>query len=123
MTLERSANTVHVGLSYRALMRTLDPEVQTESGPSQGKTRRIERITARVVDTYTLKIGDNLTNLQEIPFRTPSIPMGSLELFTGDKRLLLAHTPNRQFDLYFVHDDPLPCTILAVMYAVVVSER
>ena len=123
VTLERSANTVHVGLSYRALMRTLDPEVQTESGPSQGKTRRIERITARVVDTYTLKIGDELTNLQEIPFRTPSIPMGSLELFTGDKRLLLAHTPNRQFDLYFVHDDPLPCTILAVMYALVVSER
>ena len=123
VTLERSANTVHVGLSYRALMRTLDPEVQTESGPSQGKTRRIERITARVVDTYTLKIGPELNNLQEIPFRTPSIPMGQLELFTGDKRLLLQHTPDRQFDLYFVHDDPLPCTILAVMYALVVSER
>tara|TARA_B100000242_G_scaffold294380_1_gene276967 strand:- start:9703 stop:11763 length:2061 start_codon:yes stop_codon:yes gene_type:complete len=123
VTLERSANTVHVGLSYRALMRTLDPEVQTETGPSQGKTRRIERITARVVDTYTLKIGPSLNNLQEIPFRTPSIPMGSLELFTGDKRLLLAHTPDRQFDLYFVHDDPLPCTVLAIMYALVVSER
>ena len=49
--------------------------------------------------------------------------MGSLELFTGDKRLLLAHTPDRQFDLYFVHDDPLPCTVLAIMYALVVSER
>lgn len=123
VTLERSANTVHVGLGYRALMRTLDPEVQTETGPSQGKTRRIERITARVVDTYTLKIGPELNNLQEIPFRTPSIPMGQLQLFTGDKRLLLQHTPDRQFDLYFVHDDPLPCTILAVMYALVVSER
>mgnify|MGYP001280224881 CR=1 FL=1 len=123
VTLERSANTVHVGLGYRALMRTLDPEVQTESGPSQGKTRRIERITARVVDTYTLKIGPSLTSLQEIPFRTPSIPMGQLTLFTGDKRLLLQHTPDRQFDLHFVHDDPLPCTILAIMYALVVSER
>ncbi len=123
VTLDRPANTVHVGLGYRALMRTLDPEVQTETGPSQGKTRRIERITARVVDTYTLKVGPELSNLQEIPFRTPSIPMGSLELFTGDKRLLLQHTPDRQFDLYFVHDDPLPCTILAVMYALVVSER
>lgn len=123
VTLDRPANTVHVGLSYRALMRTLDPEVQTETGPSQGKTRRIERITARVVDTYTLKIGPHLNNLQEIPFRTPSIPMGQLELFTGDKRLLLQHTPDRQFDLYFVHEDPLPCTILAIMYALVVSER
>jgi hypothetical protein len=56
-------------------------------------------------------------------FRTPSVPMGSLVLFTGDKRLLLEFTPDREFDLYMRHDDPLPCTILAVMYALVVSER
>lgn len=123
VSLDRSANTVHVGLEYRAMMRTLDPEVQTEEGPSQGKTRRIERVTARVVDTYTLKIGDTLDNLQEVPFRTSTMPMGELVLFTGDKRLLLQHTPNRQFDLFFVHLDPLPCTILAIMYAAVVSDR
>lgn len=123
VSLDSAATTAAVGLKYRALVRTLDPEVQTEEGPSQGKTRRVERVTARLVDTYNLKIGDTLSNLQEVLFRTSDIAMGEIELYTGDKRLLLNHTPNRQFDLYFVHDDPLPCTILAVFYALVVSDR
>jgi hypothetical protein len=123
ITLDRPATSASIGLKYTALIRTLDPEVQTESGPSQGKTRRVERVTARVVDTYNLEIGVNLEKMQTVFFRTPSVPMGSLVLFTGDKRLLLEFTPDREFDLYMRHDDPLPCTILAVMYALVVSER
>jgi hypothetical protein len=123
ITLDRPATNASIGLKYTALIRTLDPEVQTESGPSQGKTRRVERVTARVVDTYNLEIGVNLEKMQTVFFRTPSVPMGSLVLFTGDKRLLLEFTPDREFDLYMRHDDPLPCTILAVMYALVVSER
>lgn len=123
VTLDRPATTASIGLGYEAIIRTLDPEVQTESGPSQGKTRRVERVTARVVDTYNLEIGTDLNAMQTVFFRTPSIPMGSLALFTGDKRLLLDFTPNREFDLYMKHKDPLPCTILAVMYALVVSER
>tara|TARA_B110000444_G_scaffold188886_1_gene178266 strand:- start:1138 stop:3177 length:2040 start_codon:yes stop_codon:yes gene_type:complete len=123
ITLDRPATSAAIGLGYEAIIRTLDPEVQTESGPSQGKTRRVERVTARVVDTYNLEIGYDLNNMQTVFFRTPSVPMGSLVLFTGDKRLLLEFTPNREFDLYMRHKDPLPCTILAVMYALVVSER
>ena len=123
ITLDRAATSASIGLKYTALMRTLDPEVQTESGPSQGKTRRVERVTARVVDTYNLEIGVNLEKMQTVFFRTPSVPMGSIVLFTGDKRLLLEFTPDREFDLYMRHDDPLPCTRLAVMYAIVVSER
>lgn len=123
VALDRPATSASVGLGYEAIIRTLDPEVQTESGPSQGKTRRVERVTARVVDTYNLEIGVDLNAMQTVFFRTPSVPMGSIVLFTGDKRLLLEFTPNREFDLYMKHKDPLPCTILAVMYALVVSER
>ena len=123
IALDRTATSAAVGLAYTAFIRTLDPEVQTETGPSQGKTRRVERITVRVVDTYNLKAGVNQTDLQTIFFRTPSVPMGSLQLFTGDKRLLLEMTPNRAMDIYLQHEDPLPCTILALMYSLVVSER
>ena len=123
IALDRTATSAAVGLAYTAFISTLDPEVQTETGPSQGKTRRVERITVRVVDTYNLKAGVNQTDLQTIFFRTPSVPMGSLQLFTGDKRLLLEMTPNRAMDIYLQHEDPLPCTILALMYSLVVSER
>lgn len=123
VSLDRPGTTVHVGLPYKARIITLDPEVQTDTGPSQGKTRRVERVTFRVVDTYNLKVGTDATNIAEVPFRTPAIAMGSIELYTGDKRVLLPHTPDRQFELYVDHDQPQPCTILAIMYALIVSER
>lgn len=123
ITLDRSAETIHIGLPYVAKAITLDPEVATEEGPSQGKTRRMERVTIRVVDTFNLKAGAETSTLEIIPFRNPAMPMGSIELFSGDKRLLLQHQPERKFNLVLQHDVPQPCTILAIMYAIVVSER
>jgi hypothetical protein len=51
------------------------------------------------------------------------MPMGSIQLFTGDKRFLVAHTPDRKFELTLQSDTPHPCTVLAIMYALNVSER
>ena len=123
ITLDRPATTAAVGLGYVAKARTLDPEVQTENGPSQGKIRRIERVTFRVVDTFNLKFGVSENNLEIIPFREAGSAMGSVELFTGDKRVLLQHTPDREFNLTIQSDTPHPATILMIMYAMVVSER
>lgn len=123
ITLARSASKVSVGLPYVARVRTLDPEVQTQTGPSQGKIRRIERVTFRVVDTFNLKFGANGRDLEVIPFRGSAMPMGTIELFTGDKRVLVQHSPERQFELVVQSDTPHPCTVLAIMYAMTVSER
>lgn len=123
ISLNRSATKVSVGLPYIAKLRTLDPEVQTQDGPSQGKTRRIERITLRLVDTFNLKFKVNEKDLEIIPFRESTMPMGSIQLFTGDKRFLVAHTPDRKFELTLQSDTPHPCTVLAIMYALNVSER
>lgn len=123
ITLARSASKVSVGLPYVARVRTLDPEVQTQTGPSQGKVRRIERVTFRVVDTFNLKFAANGNDLEVIPFRGSAMPMGSIELFTGDKRVLVQHSPDRQFELTMQSDTPHPCTVLAIMYAMTVSDR
>jgi hypothetical protein len=123
ITLDRPATTAAVGLGYVAKARTLDPEVQTENGPSQGKIRRIERVTFRVVDTFNLKFGVSESNLEIIPFREAGSAMGSVELFSGDKRVLLQHTPTREFTLTIQSDTPHPATILMIMYAMVVSDR
>jgi len=123
ISLDRTGSVIHVGLPYIAKIITLDPEVQTEEGTSQGKTRRLERLTFRLVDTYGLKVGTTATNLEQILFRTPSMPMGQVDLFTGDKRVLIRNTPDRELELHIVHDIAMPCTILAAMYSIVVSER
>lgn len=123
INLARAASKISVGLPYIARIRTLDPEVQTQSGPSQGKMRRIERVTFRVVDTFNLKFSEATKALEVIPFRDSGMPMGSVELFTGDKRVLVQHSPERQFNLLVQSDTPHPCTILSIMYAMNVSER
>ena len=123
VSLDSSGTKIHVGLAQKAKVVTLDPEVQTEEGTSQGKTRRIERTTIRVVDTYNLKIADENKSLEEIPFREAGHAMDTVTLYTGDKRVLLTHTPDRKFNLVVQHDKPQPCTVLAILYALVVSDR
>ena len=123
ITLDRAATTLQVGLPYVAKITTLDPEVQTEEGTSQGKMRRVERLTFRLVDTFGLKVGTSETNLENVLFRTPAMPMGQVDLFTGDKRILLSNSPDRELELHVQHDLAMPCTILAIMYSLVVSER
>lgn len=123
ISLDVSATSAAVGLPYTARVQTLDPEVATDLGPSQGKTRRVERLTFRVVDTYNLKFGTSESDLELIPFRLPAHAMDSITLFTGDKRVLLKNNPDRRFDFFIHHDDPLPCTILAIMYSINMSER
>ena len=123
ISLDVSATSASVGLPYTARVQTLDPEVATDLGPSQGKTRRVERLTFRVVDTYNLKFGTSESDLELIPFRLPAHAMDSITLFTGDKRVLLKNNPDRRFDFFIHHDDPLPCTILAIMYSINMSER
>ena len=123
ISLDVSATSASVGLPYTAKVQTLDPEVATDLGPSQGKTRRVERLTFRVVDTYNLKFGTSESDLELIPFRLPAHAMDSITLFTGDKRVLLKNNPDRRFDFFIHHDDPLPCTILAIMYSINMSER
>lgn len=123
ISLDVSATSASVGLPYTARVQTLDPEVATDLGPSQGKTRRVERLTFRVVDTYNLKFGTDESDLELIPFRLPAHAMDSITLFTGDKRVLLKNNPDRRFDFFIHHDDPLPCTILAIMYSINTSER
>ena len=49
--------------------------------------------------------------------------MDSITLLTGDKRILINHQPERKFNLVIQHDKPQPCTVLAIMYALVVSDR
>lgn len=123
ITLTRTATTIHAGLGYTASATTLDPEIPDQFGTSQGKTRRVERTSIRVVDTYTLQVGPEGGTIEEIPFRAAGDPMDTITLFTGDKRILINHQPDRKFNLVIQHNKPQPCTVLALMYALVVSDR
>ena len=58
-------------------------------GTSQGKTKRISKVVLRLFETVGVKVGPALINLEAIPFRTTSSPMGSpvSTLLAGDKEI------------------------------------
>lgn len=124
ITLDRSASTVQVGYGYQSNGWTERVEGGSQNGTAQGKTKRINRITVRLWQALGLKMGPNANSLDPLIFRTASDPMGAPPpLFSGDKDISNPSTYEKDGRIYFRVDDPLPCTILALMPDVGVYDR
>lgn len=124
VTLDREAAKVHVGLRFEADARTLRLEAGAADGTSQGKTKRIHRVVFRLEETLGFKAGTDEDHLETLPWRTTKDPMGSPPaLFSGDKEMGWPGGYDTRAQIYWRHDLPTPCTVLAVMPQVVTQDR
>lgn len=115
ITLQRAASKVHVGLPFTARLATLDIEAGASNGTAQGKQKRITRMSVRLDRTLGGKVGPTATKLETLQFRDAVVPMGqSPDLFTGDKHTAWPGGTERFARVWFVHEDPLPATVLGV---------
>lgn len=117
ITLARSASVVQVGLPCPAKLQLLRQNAGSGDGTSQGKTKRIHLMTLRLLDTLGGKTGASEAELDIIPFRTSSDLMNQPPpAFTGDKTDI-AWPAGYDTDGYvwYVNDQPLPATVVAVM--------
>ena len=116
ISLQVSASTVQVGLACPATLSPTRLEAGAGDGTAQGKTKRINKMVLRFLNTLGCKAGPSLTVLDEIPFRDGSDPMDQPPpLFTGDK--LMEWPGDYDFDGYIVvrQEQPLPMTVVAIM--------
>ena len=114
--LQVSASVVQVGLPYTSKMKTTRIEAGAADGTSQGKTKRINKVVVRFVNTLGGEAGPDENNLDDIQFRTPSSRMDAPPpIFSGDK--LIEWPSGYDFDGYVMvqQAQPLPMTIVAVM--------
>lgn len=125
LSLQYQASVVHVGLEYLGLIKSMSLEggAQPGSGPSQGKTKLINRIDIHFLNTLEAKYGSSLYTLQDTEFRfendltgRPSPP------FTGIKNLFFEDKSESEKHVYIVQDKPLPCTVLCVIPFLEVSD-
>jgi hypothetical protein len=120
----KTASVVHVGLPYRTVISPMRLDVDNVVGVSQGQTKRISQVVARLKDTLGLKFGDSLTNLYSLSFRDTAMEMDdSPPLFTGEKVLEFDGDFDRDVTVYIVQDQPLPLTLLALVVFYEVSPR
>lgn len=116
VTLQREASVIHIGLPCPALLKTMRPEAGAADGTAQGKTKRINKVAVRFLATVGGFAGPDENTLDEIQFRSPSVPMDqAVPPFTGDK--LIEWPGSYDFDGYmtFKQEQPLPMTIIAIM--------
>ena len=114
ITLQRAASKVQAGLPFTARLATLDIEAGSSNGTAQGKRKRITKMAVRLDRTLGGKVGPTSTKLETLQFRDAAVPMGqSPDLFTGDKHTAWPGGTERFARAWFVHDDPLPATVLA----------
>ncbi|QJQ31824.1 hypothetical protein GV829_04645 [Sphingomonas lacunae] len=84
VTISPAASKVHVGKLYTARMTTLSPDVPMRDGTSQGRRRRLNRLIARLIDSFRVFGGDKGGKLDELTDRPNSALMGSGPgLFSG----------------------------------------
>lgn len=116
ITLARSATPVHIGFSAPAKLATLRINAGSAEGTAQGKIKRINTVTVRLMDTLGGRMGPSETQTDEILFRSASHSMNQPpSIFTGDKVVPWPGTYETEGYMWYVQDDPLPVTIIALM--------
>ena len=115
VVLDRSATNVKMGLAYHSTLKTMRIDAGSQDGTSQGKTKRIYEITARLYQSVGVEIGPDLSNMERIPFRTSANPMDEgIPVFTGDKEIEFRGNYDTDGYILVRQTQPLPFTILSL---------
>jgi hypothetical protein len=123
ITLDRSATNVKVGLAYTSLLQTMRLDAGSQNGTSQGKTKRVYEITARLLESIGIEIGPDLSNLERIPFRSSADTMDKgISVFTGDKEVEFRGNYDTDGFIFVRQTQPLPLTILSLYPRLVTND-
>jgi hypothetical protein len=116
ITLERPVAKAQVGLSYVSRLTSLDIEAGVPDGSAQGRLRRLFRVVLRLRHSLGARVGFDTANLEDIVFREGGMAMDqSPPLFTGDKIVPFPKGWSRAAKITVVQDQPMPCTIVALI--------
>jgi hypothetical protein len=114
ITLQTAASVVQVGLPMTARLSPMRGDAGAATGTAQAKTKRTSRLSVRLQNTSSGKLGPDDDHLDELTFRSPSDPMDEpVPAFTGDKLLSWPGGYDTDGFILFVNDKPLPCTVVA----------
>ncbi len=124
ITLQRSASVVQVGLPCPAKLATMRINAGAADGTAQGKTKRINRMVIRLLETLGGKMGPTETEVDEILFRSSGDAMDQAPpTFTGDKELPWRGGYEKDGFIWYVNEQPLPVTVVAIMPQVTTQDR
>lgn len=107
------ATRIIVGLGYQCVAKTLPPT--TPQKVIESKRKRPVKMLARVHDTRGLKSGTAVDHLYPFKERTTEAYAEPTRLQYGYKPISVHAGFDREAQVYFVQDDPLPATLLGII--------
>jgi hypothetical protein len=117
ITLDSYYNKIHAGLHYEMKLQPMKLEVSAMTGSAQAKIKRIEALTVRFYNTIGCKAGETEDEVKDLIFGE------NAELFSGDISMEFKGDYGLSADIFFLHDQPLPCTIISIMPELAVYDR
>ncbi|MGY8700935.1 MAG: ubiquitin-activating E1 FCCH domain-containing protein, partial [bacterium] len=123
ITLDRFGTDVKIGLQYTSILKTMRIDAGSQDGTSQGKTKRIFEVTARLFETVGVEVGPDLDNMERVPFRTSADPMDQgIPPFTGDKEVEFRGNYDTDGFMMVRQTQPLPLTLLSLYPRLVTND-
>ena len=123
ITLDRFGTDVKIGLQYTSILKTMRIDAGSQDGTSQGKTKRIYEVTARLFETVGVEVGPDLNNMERVPFRTSADPMDQgIPPFTGDKEVEFRGNYDTDGFMMVRQTQPLPLTLLSLYPRLVTND-
>lgn len=124
ITLSTPATVVHAGLGYESDGQLMRIDAGAADGTALGKTRRTQRVGFLLHRTLGMKIGTSFDNLNTMTFRTAADPLTRApSLFSGIKSESLDADYDFENQICWRQDQPLPCTVLAVLPQMTTQDR
>lgn len=120
ITLDREYTSVVVGYGYEGFAKTFNIGSWADGINYQTCKKRISQFTIRFIDSAGFTIGTNLDNMQPVQMFNPQGFYDSTPLLMNSDEFVYGYndTHDKEKNLYFVQDKPLPCNITMVEYKV-----
>lgn len=126
VTLPHESKVCHAGLPYSAALETLDLNVQRNNGVGQGRPLRIVSCAVRFEDSRGAECGavnkDGTAIMKEFKERSTENYGAPTRLFTGIREVAF-ESDYSQGRIRIEENNPLPCTVLALLPKAALGER
>lgn len=115
ITLSAPARVVHVGLPYTARLRTLCGDLNTATGSVMPKKKRYVGALISFVDSQSARVGTDGDLMEKWVPEKPLQYNRAKELITQDVRFTFGGRYEMMPSVIVEQQDPLPCTITAIV--------
>jgi len=122
ITIRDEVEKCHVGLPFRYRLKPMRLDVMTPKGTTHGSIKKISEMVISFLDTLNAQYGDG-TDTRKIDWRTTEVYDTPPALFTGDKTVVFPGGFSNDDPILISGEDPLPCSVRAIVPRIEVTGR